>query len=118
MAQQVLSSTSNTDYFEFTPEEMLINSEKDALLIVEKAYTSKKALLSQHNLNPDFFDLSSGLAGAVLQKIANYSIKTAFVVDLTTIKSEYFKQLVNESQSISEYRFFSDKATALGWLLT
>lgn len=95
---------------------MIINSQKDAILFVENGYATKKILVHQSNLAPEFFDLSSGLAGEVLQKIVNYGIKTAFVVDLKTIKSEPFKQLATETKGMDEYRFFESEEDATKWL--
>lgn len=81
-------------------------------------YGINKLLINQSNINPDFFDLSTGLAGEILQKIANYQLHTAFVVDPQTIKSKRFMELMSEANHLQEYRFFTDRQAAINWLLS
>lgn len=106
------------DFFEADQAIELVKNEDDALRLIEKAFTARRALVYQQNLHPDFFDLSTGLAGAVLQKLAQYQIQTAFVVDASAIKSEYFKQLMAEANTKYEYRFFATREEAAAWLET
>ena len=104
-------------FIETDGETLLLSSVDDFLDILGKCYGYNKLLIYQSNIDPIFFDLSSKLAGDILQKIVQYNIRTAFVVDLNTIKSKYFSQLVNESNSYSEYRFFENREKAEEWLL-
>jgi len=95
----------------------LISKEQDALDLIGKTYgKSKKVLIKQENLAAEFFNLSSGLAGSVLQKFVQYQVQVAFVVDLKTIKSERFKELINETLLSDEYRFFESYKEAADWL--
>lgn len=106
----------SADFVEYNPSEVVINTPADSLRVIEKTFFQHKLLLYQSNLNPDFFDLSSGLAGEVLQKLVTYQVKTAFVVDTSTIKSERFKELITESNNYDDYRFFENKDDAVNWL--
>jgi hypothetical protein len=106
------------DYLEFAPTEIVISQEQDALDIVGKLYGKDRLLLlHQGNLDPKFFDLSTKLAGDVLQKFAQYQVKTAFVIDYKSIKSEVFKDLIYEASGLDEYRFFENKQDAVAWLV-
>lgn len=104
------------EYVEFDPNQLIVKEMADAILLIEKSYPARKLLVYQSNFHPDFFDLSTGLAGEVLQKIANYRVQTAFVVDIASIKSERFKELINETNFNDEYRFFNSKEEAEKWL--
>ncbi|MEO7222089.1 MAG: DUF4180 domain-containing protein [Devosia sp.] len=58
-------------------------------------------------LSPDFFKLSTGLAGAVLQKCTNYSFRVAIVGDISayTDKSGPLRDFVYESNKRGDVRF-------------
>ena len=73
-------------------------------------------LLSENNLQPDFFDLSSGLAGSVLGKLAQYRVKTAVVADLDGIRSERFQELIFEMNKGKQVNFFRELEKAEQWL--
>lgn len=63
--------TEDSVVIEVVSEEILIESEQDALDIlanVRYLYDSSKIILHKKNLSEDFFSLKSGLAGAVMQK--------------------------------------------------
>jgi hypothetical protein len=58
-------------------------------------------------LSPDFFKLSTGLAGAVLQKCTNYNFRVAIVGDISayTAKSGPLRDFVYESNKRGDVRF-------------
>ena len=58
-------------------------------------------------LSPDFFRLSTGLAGAVLQKCTNYNFRVAIVGDISayTEKSGPLRDFVYESNKRGDVRF-------------
>ena len=49
----------------------------DVTLVIEACFSNqaKFTLLYASNLTPNFFDLSSGEAGEILQKLRNYQIR-------------------------------------------
>lgn len=63
-------------------------------------------------LSPDFFRLSTGLAGAVLQKCTNYSFRLAIVGDISahTAKSGPLRDFVYESNKRGDVRFVDSLA--------
>lgn len=83
--------------------------------LMGKAYGHNKLLFMQHNLNPDFFDLSSKLAGEVLHKLSTYRLTAAFVVNVSD-GSTKFKEMVNEANMGTQFRFFADEEAAVKWL--
>jgi PadR family transcriptional regulator AphA len=78
---------------------------------------SNRILLEEAHLHPDFFDLSTGLAGAVLQRFANYYVKAAIVADLDGIKSQRFRELIGECNRGDQFHFFRGLAQTEQWLV-
>ncbi len=73
-------------------------------------------VLESGQLPPEFFDLSSGFAGDVLQKFINYRVRLAVVGPPPRAASEALKSFMRESNSGGAVRFFPDHAAALAWL--
>ncbi|QEO15516.1 DUF4180 domain-containing protein [Agromyces intestinalis] len=63
-------------------------------------------------LDPRFFDLASGFAGAVAQKFVNYRIRLAVVGDVTAYESasRAFRDWVRESNRGDHVWFVADEA--------
>jgi hypothetical protein len=63
-------------------------------------------------LSPDFFKLSTGLAGAVLQKCTNYNFRVAIEGDIGahTEKSAPLRDFVYESNKRGDVRFVTSLA--------
>lgn len=61
----------------------------------------------------DFFWLSSGLAGAVLQKVQNYGLRIAIVGDISrfTAESPSLRDFVYESNRRGQTMFLPDRET-------
>ena len=106
-------------YVSSAEQEHIIASGNDVLDLIGNSehFQSQKLLLEQAHLSPDFFDLSSGLAGEIFLKLTNYRVKTAVVVDLTAIPSPRFHELVYECNKGREINFFEDRAAAEKWLI-
>jgi hypothetical protein len=62
-------------------------------------------------LAPEFFDLRSGLAGAIMQKFVNYHLVLAVVGDVTphTARSNALRSLVHESNRGNHIWFVPDR---------
>src|SRR6266852_8669045 len=69
-----VSEEAGVRFVEGPPDLPLMRSTEDATLLVEACFShrAKAALLYPPNLTQNFFDLSSGEAGAILQKLRNY----------------------------------------------
>jgi len=95
-----------------------ISSERDVLdlLAYSEGMDSNRILLEEKYLHPAFFDLKTGLAGAIFQKFADYRVKAAIVVDLDGIPSARFHELVLECNRGNQIHFFKDVAQAERWL--
>jgi hypothetical protein len=74
-------------------------------------------LLNESDLARDFFELRTGLAGDILQKISNYGVRVAIVGSFATIRNRRFRELMFESNKGTLVRFASTKDEALSWLV-
>lgn len=74
-------------------------------------------LLHEGNLTPAFFNLKTGLAGEILQKFINYSIKVALVLDLQQVGEGRFKEMLIDNGRSRHFRVFSERNEAEQWLL-
>jgi len=75
-------------------------------------------ILSEADLSPAFFDLRSGLAGELLQKVVNYRARLAIVLADPAAHGERFSELVREHRRHPSVRFFGSEAEAREWLNT
>jgi hypothetical protein len=73
-------------------------------------------ILTEEELQPSFFDLSSGIAGELFQKFVNYRIPLAIVVKDSSAHGERFEELAREHQNHPMVRILSDHESAQKWL--
>ena len=103
------------------PGEPFMIRAEDATRVVEACLSAgvDAALLHARNLTPAFFDLSSGEAGAVLQKLRNGRVRLAVVCPPGTITfSSRFGEVVAEERRGRFFGVFDSRAEALAWLAT
>ena len=98
--------------------DLLICSEQDALdLMVEAGYLEARAIiLPSRNLCSDFFDLSTGIAGSILQKFSNYRVKLAIVGTFDRYESKSLAAFIRESNRGNSIFFVPDIDTALEYM--
>ena len=68
------------------------------------------------NLPDRFFDLSSGEAGAILQKFRNYNIRLAVVCSSSMQLSRRFGEMVEEDCRGRNFGLFETRDSARQWL--
>jgi hypothetical protein len=74
-------------------------------------------LLYSHNLPDAFFDLSSGQAGAILQKLRNYRVRLAVVCPPGSVQfSSRFGEVVAEERRGQYFNVFETRDEAREWL--
>ena len=96
----------------------LIRNEADALGLLSVCMENETNLLliPGERLSDDFFQLSTGIAGAILQKFVLYGIKLAVVLD-KDIGNGRFRELLIESNRGNSFRLYSSMVEAESWLL-
>ena len=74
-------------------------------------------LLYASNLTRAFFDLSSGEAGAILQKLRNYRVRLAVVCPPEGVRfSSRFGEMLAEERRGRWFGVFETRSAALEWL--
>jgi len=96
----------------------LLSDEQEALDLAAFCWEheTQYLLLNHSNLPEAFFNLRTGLAGAVLQKFSNYRIRVAAVFEPEKISGR-FSELVTELNRGRDFRVFAGKPEAEKWLL-
>ncbi len=74
---------------------------------------SRRVALYKQSLPEAFFKLSTGLAGAVLQKFINYGFKLAIIGDFSHYTSQPLHDFITECNSGKDIFFVADRQQAL-----
>lgn len=99
-----------------TGEEKVITDAQSALdLIMTARYETGTNLIAvdKEAITEDFFVLSRGLAGEVLQKFINYQAKIAIFGDFSQYTSKPLKDFIYESNKGRDIFFVSTKTEAV-----
>lgn len=116
----ILRQRAEGSFIDITQSGLSITKEEELndLLSLCYVHDSNLILVAAANLSPEFFNLRSGLAGAAMQKFANYQAKVAVVLAPDAVNSERFKELVYEMNQSNHFRFYDDVEAAEEWLVS
>jgi len=100
---------------ELTASDVALSSSQDILDIIGDlwGYEADALILHESSVAPAFFDLSTGLAGEILQKCTNYGLRFALVGDFGQYASESLQAFIRESNRGGRIRFVSTIDEAL-----
>lgn len=100
------------------PGRPLLRRVDDVSTVIEACYAHNagRLILYPENLPERFFDLSSGEAGEILQKLRNYQIRLAIVRSPTLQVSRHFDEMVLDEQRGPHFRMFDSRDAAQQWL--
>jgi len=96
--------------------EVLVSEVQEALdLMATVQYETGcfKMLLRKETISEAFFDLSTRLAGEILQKFTNYGVKLAIVGDFSGYESKSLRDFIYESNHGKQFFFLPDEDAAL-----
>jgi len=98
-----------TNLAEIISDEVLIHETQDAIdLMGESNYLgSRKIIMNEKNVIPEFFDLKTGIAGEILQKFSTYHMKVAIVGDYSKYASKSLRDFISESNRHGQINFVS-----------
>lgn len=97
-------------------DEAILGSPQDVLdLIATVSYNDgcTRIALNKEALSEDFFDLSSGFAGEVLQKFVQYGQKLAIIGDFSNPRSTSLRDLIRESNRGNDAFFVGTEEEAI-----
>ncbi len=97
---------------EFTPEEVVLSTAQEFLQMMMDA-AADGIIVQQKNINEKFFDLQSGLAGEMLQKVINYRLRLAIVGDFSMYESKSLKAFIAESNRSNAIVFVNNVEEAV-----
>lgn len=105
-------------FVEAAPGQPLVRSERDFSRVVEAGLSTatRSVLLYSSNLPPVFFDLSSGQAGELLQKLQNYGMRVAIVDDTGVMTSSRFGEMLAEARRLDLLALVGTREDALKWM--
>ncbi|MGA7410224.1 MAG: DUF4180 domain-containing protein [Bryobacteraceae bacterium] len=106
-------------FVEGPPDRAFMHTVDDADRVLEACFSAGVALVLLYapNLTPGFFDLSSGDAGAVLQKLRTYRIRLAVVCPEGSVRfSSRFSEMGAEERRGDHFGLFSSGDAAREWL--
>ena len=115
-----ISSHRGIPYVESQSAECLIRTTQDMLDILAWGgeRDTQLILMEVSNFDRRFFDLSTGLAGDLLQKCSNYHVQLAIAGDYTIVISSRFRELVAELNRGDHVRFTRTREEAAEWLVS
>ncbi len=91
---------------------ILVAGPQDALDLMMGS-GARRLVLHAAQLHPDFFDLSTRLAGEVLQKFTNYQVQLGIVGDFSAYPSRALRDFIRESNRGNQVVFTASLEEAL-----
>lgn len=89
---------------ELETNQTVINNAQQFLEILMNA-PAERIIVRKENLDEAFFDLKTGLAGEMLQKVVNYGMRLAIVGDYTGYPSKSLRDFIYESNKSNNIMF-------------
>lgn len=94
-----------------------VQSALDMAMSVKHDVNTNKIIIDKKVITEDFFILSTGLAGEILQKYINYNVKIAIYGDYSRYTSKPLKDFIYESNNGKDVFFVSSKDEAIKKLI-
>ncbi len=97
----------DTAIAEVVSDEIVIGDLQDALdLIGDASYNgAHRIIIKEENIISDFFRLSSGIAGEILQKCVNYNVKLAIIGSWDKPMSQSLRAFIIECNRGNQFFF-------------
>ena len=114
-----LAGKASSYFMEGVLDQPFMRDIEDVARLIEARFSTQvtSALLYPSNLTAGFFDLSSGEAGAILQKLRNYRIRLAVVCPPDSVKfSRRFSEMAAEESRTGYFKVFESTEEAREWL--
>lgn len=90
-----------------------VSSAMDLMLTARYETGADRLVIDKRAVCDEFFILSTGLAGEILQKFINYHVKAAFYGDYTHYTSKPLKDFIYESNQGKDFFFTATKEEAI-----
>lgn len=99
-------------------QETVINTVQDATDLMGNAdyQGARSIILDEKNLNAQFFDLKTGIAGEILQKYSNYHMRLAIIGEFDKYNSNALNAFIVECNRGNSIFFVPDFGSAVKML--
>ena len=88
----------------------------DGMMAAKYECGTSRIAIQREALTEEFFVLSSGLAGEILQKFTNYGVKCAIYGDFSRYTSKPLRDFIRESNRGTTVFFTDSEEAAVTWL--
>lgn len=88
----------------------------DLIMTVKYEAETDRIAIDKEAVAEDFFILSTGVAGEILQKYINYGVKLAIYGDFSRYTSKPLRDFIYESNKGNDFFFVADEQEAVQWL--
>ncbi|OQR56669.1 DUF4180 domain-containing protein [Bacillus sp. CDB3] len=90
-----------------------VQSTLDLMATVQYEVDSKRIVINKSLISESFFDLKTRLAGDILQKFINYSVKIAIVGDFSMYTSKSLQDFIYECNKGNDIFFLATEQQAI-----
>ena len=115
MDKKIITENGNNIAVIYNSEPLITDTQSALDLIVSLYYNDgcSRIVLNRETLAENFFILSSGMAGEVLQKFSNYHAKIAIVGDFSQYTSKSLKDFMYECNNGNTAFFVENEEAAV-----
>ncbi|WP_053228126.1 DUF4180 domain-containing protein [Spirochaeta cellobiosiphila] len=104
-------------FAELSSNNLEINDTSDFLDIMANAGSSN-LLIHRNQLAKEFYDLNSGMAGELLQKVSNYGVRLGIIGDHTDFDAGSMHDFIYESNRNGQIVFASQPEEAMNLMVS
>ena len=97
---------------ELNAQDVVLKTTQEFLQMIMDSY-AEAIIVHKQNIDESFFDLRSGLAGEMLQKVVNYRLQLAIIGEFFIYESKSLKAFIAESNRSNTIVFVSSVEEAL-----
>lgn len=94
-----------------------VQSALDLMATITFTAGTTRIVVNKAQIGEDFFDLSTKLAGEILQKMINYQVKIAIVGDFSGYTSKSLQDFIRECNRGQDIFFVPDEQQAIARLV-
>lgn len=108
-------NTGSLSIAELRSDEVIINNVEDGTNLLGEIYYGgfDAVVLHKKNITPLFFDLSTRIAGEILQKFSTYRLRLAIVGDFSEPESSSLRDFIRESNKAGHVIFVDSTEKAI-----
>lgn len=105
----------NSKVAEVIADNVVLSTPEEGLDLLGNLYYQgvDRIIIYEENIIPDFFDLTTRIAGEILQKFTQYQMPLVIVGDFSKFASKSLADFIFESNKGKQVNFVSDRLEAL-----